>query len=105
MLDFHLSLFVLVPPSFISVPSDQTVLEKDQVALFCSASGNPVANITWLKDGRTVGVGNDLRFEVTRDESGKYWCLADNGIETKIETTFLLDVQCKCSIKDPPALQ
>ena len=36
-----------------------------------------------------------LSFETNRNQSGKYWCLADNGLGVKINASALLDVQCK----------
>ena len=82
------------------MPSDQTVMEEDQVMFNCSATGSPVPNITWIKDGKTVGEGDVFSFEATRGHSGIYRCLADNGIEKNIETSFLFNVQCKYRIKD-----
>lgn len=75
-------------------PSDLTVTEKDQITFNCTAAGNPAPNITWFKDGKTLATGETLSFEARRNNSGKYWCSADNGIDKSINTSVSLDVQC-----------
>ena len=52
-------------------------------------------DIVWIKDGRTVAVGNILSFETSRNQSGKYWCSAKNDLKT-VNASVNLDVQCKC---------
>lgn len=69
--------------------------EKDQITLNCTAIGNPVPNITWIKDGKNVAKGETLSFEARRNHSGVYWCSADNRIHNSINTSVSLDVQCK----------
>lgn len=91
----YIYFILLVPPSFTSIPSDQIVTETDLTTFTCAASGNPVPNITWVKDGKTVATGDTLSFEASRNRSGTYWCLADNGIGAKINTSVSLNVQCK----------
>ncbi|XP_068714967.1 neuroglian-like isoform X2 [Montipora foliosa] len=96
---------VLFPPRFTIVPSDQMVVEKDQVTFACSATGNPVPNITWIKDGKTVQEGDVLSFEATRNHSGIYQCLADNGVEKSIETNFSFLVQFGPDLVETPSDQ
>ena len=93
--NFLFTFSFLVPPSFTITPSNQTVTEKDQITFTCNATGNPVPNITWTKDGKTVATGEKLSFEARRNHSGKYWCSADNGIGKTINTSVSFDVQCK----------
>ena len=76
-------------------PSDETVKEFEDTVFLCTATGNPAPKITWMKDGETVAHGDALRFSANRSDSGKYWCLAENGLGVAINTSASLDVQCK----------
>lgn len=76
-------------------PKDHTVIESAIVTFHCNANGNPVPSITWTKDGKAVGQGNTLSFATNRNQSGEYWCSADNGSNTIANASATLDVQCK----------
>ena len=39
--------------------------------------------------------GDTLTFGALRNDSGKYWCLADNGLNDTASASAYLDVQCK----------
>ena len=84
-----------VLPSFTSKPSDLTVREDSEAIFLCTATGNPTPTITWMKDGKTVGLGDELRFSAKRNQSGEYRCSADNGLSVNITASASLDVQCK----------
>lgn len=86
--------FVLVAPSLITTPTDQTVMEGAEAIFFCNATGNPIPKITWMKDGEIVGQGDTLSFETSRNQSGKYLCSAENGLNSTVNSTANLDVQC-----------
>ncbi|CAH3112342.1 unnamed protein product [Pocillopora meandrina] len=87
---------VLVTPFFVTKPRNKTVLEKGTTAFYCNVNGHPLPNITWVKDGVTVGNGSTLRFETTwRRLSGRYWCHAQNGLSVAINASAFLNVQCK----------
>lgn len=49
----------------------------------------------WIKDGKTVEEGDTLSFEANRTQSGKYLCLADNGLKFTNNASANLDVLCK----------
>ena len=42
-----------------------------------------------------MATGERLRFEANRNNSGKYWCSADNGLSAADNASANLDVQCK----------
>ena len=70
-------------------------MEGTKAAFHCNATGNPTPKISWMKDGNAVAKGNSLSLETNRNNSGNYWCLAENGVGETINTTTYLDVQCK----------
>jgi len=78
-----------------SKPVNQTLREDSVVEFHCSAIGNPVPEIAWIKDGQTVKKGDTLSFTVHRNHSGQYWCFADNGFNTVANASAYLDVLCK----------
>uniref|UniRef100_A0A8C7MZR3 Hemicentin-1 n=1 Tax=Oncorhynchus kisutch TaxID=8019 RepID=A0A8C7MZR3_ONCKI len=81
---------VHVPPSIVDegTVQDAKVKEKHNVTLTCEVAGNPVPEITWLKDGQSLGT--DRRHQVLShgrylqisgaqvDDTGRYSCLAHN---------------------------
>ena len=85
----------LVPPSLITKPSNQTLTENEILIFHCTANGNPVPKIKWIKDGKTLDEGDKLTFGAMRNTSGWYWCSADNGLGFTANKSAYLDVQCK----------
>ena len=88
-------LSVVVTPSLSTRPSDQTVLEGSNATFHCAADGNPAPEINWIKDGKIVATGKMLTFEAARNQSGNYWCSAENGLNSTVNASANLDVQCK----------
>ena len=51
--------------------------------------------IKWIKDGETVGSEETLIFKAVRNDSGKYWCSVENGVDLSINVSAHLEVKCK----------
>ncbi|KAM7396862.1 hypothetical protein PAMP_019870 [Pampus punctatissimus] len=77
--------------SFITEPSDVTVLPKDPVVLDCQAHGQPPVTIKWLKNGVRLAESEHIQFlpngslyipktKHTKEDSdeGFYQCLSQN---------------------------
>ena len=92
---------VPVLPYFTRRPTDHSVMEGHEALFYCTASGNPSPMITWHKDGKLVGTGEVLKFLTFQNNSGKYWCSADNGLDVPINTSADLNVQCKYELLIP----
>ena len=71
------------------------MVENQQAAFHCSATGNPTPVITWIRDSETLNQGDTLTFKVNRNQSGKYWCSADNGLNITVNASANLSVLCK----------
>ena len=91
----YYTLFPVVAPTLTETPSKQTITEGSKVTFHCTASGNPVPEMKWIKDDTVVGEGETLTFDAVRNRSGKYWCIADNGLNETANANAYLDVQCK----------
>ncbi|XP_071310090.1 hemicentin-2 isoform X1 [Agelaius tricolor] len=97
---------VRVPPRISGAgdPSEHSVLEGSRVRLECRAEGQPSPHISWLKDGRPLGLqppsharvspdGSALLLEGLRAaDSGAYTCVARNslGEDARLHTLNVL---------------
>ncbi|KAL9846109.1 hemicentin-1 isoform 2-T2 [Geothlypis trichas] len=97
--DFHLS--VLVPPGIVgdNALEDVKVKEKHGVTLTCEVTGNPVPQVTWLKDGQALAEAGDPRIvssgrslqisEAQLLDTGRYTCVASNAAGDRSKTYSL----------------
>ena len=92
--------------NFTNVSSDATVLEGQDLKLFCIASGRPDPNITWVRISPSgiVSVvlhrGTTWDFKnISRAEASIYRCIASNGVEDPVSHTIHVDVSVKCEYK------
>ena len=73
------------------------IAEGDQVAVSCSAIGNPVPDIMWYRDisGEIVSRHNTLTIsDIRRDQAGAYVCQANNSVGQS--NPRKIDIQVKC---------
>ncbi|KAI3368574.1 hypothetical protein L3Q82_025583, partial [Scortum barcoo] len=87
----NFDLDILVPPSIVDEGTvlDTKVKEKHNITLTCEASGNPVPEIKWLKDGQflvpdrrhqILSHGRFLQISGAQvADTGRYSCLASNS--------------------------
>ena len=76
------------------------VNESDSNSLFCNANGNPSPDIIWTKEGDSNfrKTGNILYLtNVSKNDSGKYICTANNGIGQNATTNATVTIQCELS--------
>ena len=96
---------ISVPQVTISSASQLTVNESDTAALFCSATGNPAPQLSWVRvDGslpsNRIKVTSDGLMQISDvrlEDAGKYKCTARN-ILGKGENAANLVVQSKLKL-------
>jgi len=90
-INFGVTNFSLVLPSFTKIPMDLTIRAGAMARLECAAVGHPVPQIAWQKDGGTdfpaarkrrmhVMPEDDVFFivDVNIEDTGVYSCTAQN---------------------------
>ncbi|XP_034265503.1 hemicentin-1 isoform X1 [Pantherophis guttatus] len=105
--NFELS--VLVPPSIVGENNleDVKVKEGHGITLTCEVTGNPIPEITWLKDGQTLLQDDGYQFmssgrflQITNAQvadTGRYTCVASNTAGDK-RKSFSVNVLVSPSI-------
>ncbi|XP_029921589.1 netrin receptor DCC, partial [Myripristis murdjan] len=80
-------LTVLVPPQFLSYPSNTLGAESSDVELECSVTGTPPPAVRWLKNGEDVVPSDYFRIVdgsnlqilgLVKSDEGFYQCVAEN---------------------------
>ena len=96
---------ISLPQVAISPASQLTVNESNTAALFCSATGHPAPQLSWVRvDGsfpsnriKVTSYGLMQISDVRLEDAGKYKCMAHN-ILGKDENTANLVVQSKLNL-------
>jgi len=89
-----------VPPKLTTVPNRRPVVDAGQnVTLARNASGDPLPNITWAREGFAEAEfdvsGYKLHLvDIRRRDIGGYKCTADNGYGT-VSSLSVLNIKCK----------
>uniref|UniRef100_A0A673KRW8 DCC netrin 1 receptor n=1 Tax=Sinocyclocheilus rhinocerous TaxID=307959 RepID=A0A673KRW8_9TELE len=80
-------LSVLVPPQFLSYPSNTYAYESTDIEMECAVAGNPQPTVRWVKNGEAVipsdyfqiVEGGHLQIlGLVRSDEGFYQCIAEN---------------------------
>ena len=76
----------------ITIGEKLTVLDKSNVTIECLAEGIPPPSLSWSNDGKDMenSGGNFLHLRsVTREDSGRYTCSADNFLGSNRQSAIL----------------
>ena len=82
-------------------PSSGVIVEGENVTLHCNATGNPIPNITWTKDGSPTVLYQGETYSIVniqRQVAGDYICTAWNGVGEHTNATATVTVHCKFSV-------
>ena len=76
-------------------------VEGSPVTIACEASGKPLPDVAWIRDGVLQSSGKKVAFikfnNITRMDAGQYTCRANNSVEvTSTDTTIV--VHCKYTL-------
>lgn len=93
-----------MPPRVILTPRNQTVYSGDNITLQCSAHGDPVPRVFWLKNNQNLTSNNDIEIEglfgdsrmsilrATITHNGYYQCVFINYGGTVVTTTAVISI-------------
>ena len=100
-------MYITDRPQITVHPSAVTKPEGSRIILSCNATGNPEPTISWTKDGFSY---NNSRtsfskyykeltiINVTKRDSGKYECVATNGVGGDTSNATLVDIPSKFDV-------
>lgn len=90
---------------YISDNSTRSIIASttNDVEMHCYASGYPPPRISWRREnndllptGGAVFIGNTMKiFNITKDDRGTYYCIADNGVGKGARRNIGVEVECK----------
>ena len=95
-----------VTPSIEQDPKASPVKERENLTLFCNASGSSL-RISWKKNGSGINPSEDSRILLSRDnvqltivnvsrkDNGAYQCVASNEVGVATANAALVNVQCE----------
>ena len=92
-----------MPPEITEPPQPKPLLTLGKNhALTCNASGEPLPNITWTKDGIPVDKFNVIGYQlhlmnVKREDVGSYRCTASNGYGDDAASVSIVGIRYKQS--------
>ncbi|XP_066024509.1 fibroblast growth factor receptor 2 isoform X3 [Pocillopora verrucosa] len=100
------SINVVVPPGITDPPEPKPLLAiRENHTLTCNASGDPLPNISWTKDGIPVDrfyvTGYQLYLlDVKLEDVGSYRCTASNGYGDNATSVSIVGIRCNdCLIR------
>ena len=95
-----------VIPSIEQDPKASPVKERENLTLFCNASGSSL-RISWEKNGSGINPSEDSRILLSRDnvqltivnvsrkDNGAYQCVASNEVGSATSNAAIVNVQCE----------
>ena len=93
-------LFSTVPPRITTEPQRESkVSVGENLTLTCSASGDPLPEVTWSKEGQVLRLFNVTGpvlhlVKVTREDFGSYKCTAKNKVG-EASRPALVNIACE----------
>ncbi len=80
----------------MSISASGEIKEGDSVTLSCNSDSNPPAEISWFKEGKSVGSGRIYNIsKISSEHSGEYKCRSRNKHGEKDSDAVKLNVMCK----------
>ncbi|XP_031558970.1 hemicentin-1-like, partial [Actinia tenebrosa] len=95
---------IAVPPTIIALIcqgcQSGVAIENQTITLLCNATGKPVPNIRWMKNGEYYDGNSSSSSPMNKivfqkfaiSDTGIYTCIADNGVGNPGRKSFLLSV-------------